>query len=67
MPKEPDKSTFNNDAVLPRSLYTLKKDPRANIRDMANAVFSDKFMIFLSLIIVPMILIPSSSSSTLRF
>jgi Mg2+ and Co2+ transporter CorA len=44
--------------LLPRSLYTSQNDPRENLRDMVNAVFSDKFMIFLSLILVPMILSP---------
>jgi Mg2+ and Co2+ transporter CorA len=58
MPKQPDKSPYNSDAVLPRSLYAPQKDPRANVREMVDAVFSDKFMIFLSLIVVPMILVP---------
>lgn len=45
-------------ATLPRSLYAPQKDPRENLRDMVNAIFSDKFMIFLSLVLVPMILAP---------
>jgi Mg2+ and Co2+ transporter CorA len=44
--------------VLPRSLYVPKSDPRENIREIVNTVFSDRFMIFLSLIMVPLILIP---------
>jgi len=46
------------DSNLPRSLYAPQKDPRANLRDMVDSIFSDKFMIFLSLVIVPMILLP---------
>ncbi len=57
MSKQPNQSA-SNDATLPRSLYAPQKDPRANVREMVNSVFSDKFMIFLSLIIVPMILVP---------
>ena len=52
--KKPD----NPDLSLPRSLYAPKKDPRADIREMADSIFSDKFMIFLSLIIIPIILAP---------
>ncbi|MGD6805688.1 MAG: CorA family divalent cation transporter [Candidatus Bathyarchaeia archaeon] len=44
--------------VLPRSLFAPKKDPRAHAREIVDAVFSDKFMIFLSLIVVPLILVP---------
>jgi Mg2+ and Co2+ transporter CorA len=52
----PDDST--NSAILPRSLYAPKKDPRETVREKVDNIFSDKFMIFLSLIIVPMILVP---------
>ncbi len=57
MSKQPDKPT-NDDVILPRSLYAPQKDPRENVREMVNAVFSDKFMIFLSLIVIPMIIAP---------
>jgi Mg2+ and Co2+ transporter CorA len=43
---------------LPRSLYVTQKDPRASIREKVDAIFSDRFMIFLSVILVPLILIP---------
>ena len=48
----------NSNQVLPRSLYVPQRDPRANLREMVDSVFSDKFMIFLSLILIPLILIP---------
>jgi Mg2+ and Co2+ transporter CorA len=48
----------NENSILPRSLYAPQKDPRANLRDMVDAIFSDKFMIFLSLVLIPMILLP---------
>ncbi|MCW3982402.1 MAG: ion transporter [Candidatus Bathyarchaeota archaeon] len=51
-------SPSKSDAALPRSLFAPKKDPRADIREMANDIFSDKFMIALSLIVVPIILVP---------
>jgi Mg2+ and Co2+ transporter CorA len=57
MPKSQEASK-RNEAVLPRSLFAPQKDPRSNLREQIDAVFSDKFMIFLSLIIVPMILLP---------
>ncbi len=43
---------------LPRSLYVPENDPRANVREMVNAVFPDKFMMVLSLILIPIILLP---------
>ncbi|MCW4029648.1 MAG: hypothetical protein NWE92_08385 [Candidatus Bathyarchaeota archaeon] len=42
---------------LPRSLYPPKADPRAAMREMVDAVFNDKFMIIISTIIIPIILI----------
>jgi Mg2+ and Co2+ transporter CorA len=54
-----NKQADRNDAtLLPRSIYAPENDPRENLREMINAVFSDNFMIFLSLILVPMILLP---------
>jgi Mg2+ and Co2+ transporter CorA len=46
------------DDYLPRSLYVPENDPRANIREMVNAVFPDKLMMVLSLILIPIILLP---------
>jgi Mg2+ and Co2+ transporter CorA len=56
MPKS--QSANKSDSALPRSLYAPEKDPRANIRELVDSVFSDKFMIFLSLIMIPLILVP---------
>ncbi len=44
--------------VLPRSLFAPQKDPRADARHMVDAVLSDKFMIFFSLLVLPTVLIP---------
>ena len=46
----------DSDSGLPRSLYAPQADPRAHAREMVNSVFSDKFMILLSVIIIPIIL-----------
>lgn len=54
----PNPKDDRNNSALPRSLYVPQRDPRANLREMVDSVFSDKFMIFLSLIIVPLILVP---------
>ena len=72
MSNKPDSSIGKKDseAILPRSLYVPQKDPRENLRDIVDAIFSDKFMIFLSLILVPMILLPfifQLSASVLSF
>jgi Mg2+ and Co2+ transporter CorA len=58
MSKHPDKSTSRTEAVLPRSIFAPQKDPRENAREMVNAIFSDKFMIFLSVILIPLIILP---------
>jgi len=47
-----------NPDILPRSLFVPNSDPRRDIREVVNAVFSDKFMIFLSLLMIPLILLP---------
>jgi hypothetical protein len=54
----PSTKKSDENSGLPRSLYAPKKDPRANLCDMVNAIFSDKVMIFLSLVLGPMILLP---------
>jgi Mg2+ and Co2+ transporter CorA len=46
------------DDSLPRSLYAPQIDPRADLRQMVDSVFSDKFMIALSVIIIPILLTP---------
>ena len=50
-----DSPTF--DDALPRSLYVPQVDPRAHAREMVNSVFNDKFMIALSVVILPIILV----------
>jgi Mg2+ and Co2+ transporter CorA len=70
MSMRPKSSEAVNNQALPRSLYVPKTDPRANFREMINAVFTDRFMIFLSLIIIPLIIIPflfDLDSSVLSF
>ncbi len=57
-------SNSGNSEVLPRSLYAPQRDPRANVREMVNSVFNDKFMIFLSIAILPTILIPYLFNAT---
>jgi Mg2+ and Co2+ transporter CorA len=44
--------------LLPRSLYAPEEDPREDLRETVNNVLSDKFMAFLSLVIIPIILLP---------
>jgi len=60
MSKKPEisKDKSGENSILPRSLYAPQQDPRENLRDKVDAIFSDKFMIFLSLVLVPMILLP---------
>ncbi len=61
---KPDKSRNQNctesnpEGYLPRSLYVLENDPRANIREIVNTIFPDKLMMVLSLILIPIILLP---------
>jgi Mg2+ and Co2+ transporter CorA len=43
---------------LPRSLYAPAKDPRGTLREKVDEIFSDRFMIFLSIILIPIILLP---------
>lgn len=54
----PKSSEEDNTNRLPRSLYVKKTDPRSDVREMVDAVFSDKFMIFLSLLLIPLIILP---------
>jgi Mg2+ and Co2+ transporter CorA len=70
MSREPQNSTGKNSDAMPRSLYAPQSDPRANVREMVDSIFSDRFMIFLSLLIVPIILVPifvDLSSAALGF
>ncbi|MCW3999801.1 MAG: ion transporter [Candidatus Bathyarchaeota archaeon] len=54
----PNQRNQSASETLPRSLFAPQNDPRADLREMVDAVFSDRLMIFLSLIIVPMLLVP---------
>lgn len=47
-----------SEGVLPRSLYIPENDPRGNIREKVNDIFSDKLMMALSFILIPIILLP---------
>jgi Mg2+ and Co2+ transporter CorA len=56
--------------VLPRSIFVPQDDPKKEIRETVNSIFSDRFMVFLSLLILPIILIPlfiTLSASWLSF
>jgi len=45
-------------ASLPRSIFVPVEDPRREARDAVDAILSDAFMAFLSLLLLPIILIP---------
>ncbi|MFB3889759.1 MAG: CorA family divalent cation transporter [Candidatus Bathyarchaeia archaeon] len=53
-----DKSEADSDDYLPRSLYVPEKDPRRHLREIVDSVLSDRFMMFLSVLLVFIILIP---------
>lgn len=52
------KRTARDNEKLPRFIFTDQEDPRSGLRDFIYRVLSDKFMIFLTLIMIPIILIP---------
>jgi Mg2+ and Co2+ transporter CorA len=54
----PKPSDDGNRNRLPRSLYVQQRDPQAPLREIVYSVFSDKFMVFLSLILIPIIILP---------
>jgi len=45
-------------ASLPRSIFVPEEDPRLEAREAVDAILSDAFMAFLSLLLLPIILIP---------
>jgi Mg2+ and Co2+ transporter CorA len=47
-----------DEVYLPRSLYVPKGDPRQDLRDTVNSILSDKFMAFLSIVLIPIIIFP---------
>jgi Mg2+ and Co2+ transporter CorA len=46
------------DDDLPRSIFVRKEDPRKDVRETVDSVLSDEFMAFLSVILIPVILLP---------
>jgi Mg2+ and Co2+ transporter CorA len=44
--------------LLPRSLFVPAADPRKGLRETVDSILSDKFMAFLSLALLPIILLP---------
>ncbi len=55
---------------LPRSLYMPHRDPKRKLREIVDAIFSDKFMVFLSVVLIPIILlsfVPGLPRSVLDF
>ena len=55
---------------LPRSIFVPQVDPRKDARETVDSILSDKFMAFLSVVLLPIILLPlfiSFSSSALSF
>src|SRR5262250_577803 len=43
---------------LPRSLSDVKTDPRKDLRDIVNNILSDRFMGFVALLLIPIIVLP---------
>ena len=48
----------SGDDVLPRSIFVPSEDPRKEWRETVGTILSDKFMAFLSILLLPIILIP---------
>jgi Mg2+ and Co2+ transporter CorA len=58
------------DEDVPRSIFVRKEDPRKDLRETVGSVLSDRFMAFLSVILIPIILLPffvSLSAPVLSF
>jgi Mg2+ and Co2+ transporter CorA len=56
--------------ALPRSIFVPQDDPRKNLRDTVYSILTDKFMAFLSIVLLPIILLPlffSFTASELSF
>jgi Mg2+ and Co2+ transporter CorA len=56
----PRQSSAGNPAAdaLPRSIFVPQDDPKKELRETVDSIFSDKFMAFLSVILIPIILVP---------
>ncbi|HXY47070.1 MAG TPA: CorA family divalent cation transporter [Thermoplasmata archaeon] len=48
----------SRDTSLPRSIFVPDRDPRRPAREAVNAILSDAFMAFISLLLIPIILVP---------
>lgn len=58
MPSEGDSANPAEEGSLPRSIFVREADPRRRMRDAVDSVLSDRFMVFLSLVLVPVLLLP---------
>src|SRR5271154_2188118 len=58
MPEDDSRQGGQADDELPRSIFVRQEDPRKDLRETVGSVFSDRFMAFLSLILLPVILLP---------
>ena len=43
---------------LPRSIFVPRRDPRKDMRETVDTILSDRFMAFLSILLIPIILLP---------
>jgi len=73
MPEDASRQSGADDAdddLLPRSIFVRKEDPRKDLRETVDSVLSDRFMAFLSVILIPVIVLPffvSFSAPVLSF
>lgn len=44
--------------ALPRSIFVPQEDPRKDLRETVDSVLSDRFMAFLSVVLIPVIVLP---------
>lgn len=51
-------SPGSDGSALPRSIFIPQVDPRKDMRETVDSVLSDKFMAFLSVLLIPIILLP---------
>ncbi|MDG6915639.1 MAG: ion transporter [Nitrososphaerota archaeon] len=66
----PEADHRHQDDALPRSIFVPREDPRKDARETVNVLLSDRFMAFLSVILIPIILLPllvDLSASVLSF
>jgi Mg2+ and Co2+ transporter CorA len=51
-------NSYNKKDNLPRSIFVSQEDPRKDIRINIESVLSDRFMVFLAFLMLPIILLP---------